>query len=45
MAEVIRRALDTYLASEFPNPQLALTQTFGALPDSSVPDRGEWARD
>ncbi len=44
MAEVIRRALDTYLASEFPDPGPALARTFGAIPDAASPDRDEWNR-
>ena len=44
MAEVIRRALDTYLDHEFPDPTPALAQTFGALPDSGAPSRDEWMR-
>ncbi len=44
MAEVIRRALDTYLAEEFPDPTSALAQTFGAQPDLETPSRGEWTR-
>ncbi len=44
MAEVIRRALDSYLASEFPDPGPALANSFGAIPDASSPDRDEWGR-
>ncbi len=44
MAEVIRRALDSYLASEFPDPGPALAKSFGAIPDASSPDRDEWDR-
>ncbi len=44
MAEVIRRALDTYLAREFPDPGPALARTFGAIPDAASPDRDEWDR-
>lgn len=43
MAEVIRRALDTYLASE-PDATVSLTATFGSAPDASVPTRDDWAR-
>ena len=44
MAEIIRRALDVYLKDENPDPELALTATFGAAPDASVPNRDEWDR-
>lgn len=44
MAEVIRRALDAYLANEFPDPGPALANTFGAIPDAARPDRDEWDR-
>ncbi len=44
MAEVIRRALDMYLANEFPDPGPALAKTFGAVPNASSPDRDEWDR-
>jgi hypothetical protein len=44
MAEVIRRALDSYLANEFPDPGPALASSFGAIPDASSPDRDEWDR-
>ena len=43
MAEVIRRALDSYLATEG-DASAALLATFGADPDASAPDRGEWDR-
>ena len=44
MAEVVRRALDAYLAAEFPDPASALAATFGASPNADVPSRDEWAR-
>lgn len=44
MAEVIRRALDRYLADEVPDPESALSDTFGALPAAESPDRADWAR-
>lgn len=43
MAEVIRRALDAYLDEE-PDPRAALSATFGADPQASVPPRDEWDR-
>jgi len=44
MAEIIRRALDSYLKDETPDPELALAATFGAVPDATVPSRDEWDR-
>jgi hypothetical protein len=43
MAEVIRSALDEYLADDA-DPANALAATFGADPDVSVPSRDEWER-
>lgn len=44
MAEVIRRALDAYLETQSPDPELALAATFGVAPDATVPSRDEWDR-
>ena len=44
MAEIIRRALDSYLDDETPDPESALAATFGASPDANVPSRDEWDR-
>ena len=44
MAEVIRRALDSYLATEVPDPGGALAATFGAAPQADAPSRDEWSR-
>ena len=44
MAEIIRRALDSYLENETTDPELALAATFGAAPDATVPSRAEWDR-
>jgi Ribbon-helix-helix protein, copG family len=44
LAEVVRRALDSYLSTAIPDPRAALEQTFGALPDLEVPNRDEWDR-
>jgi hypothetical protein len=44
MAEIVRRALDSYLEDETPDPELALAATFGAAPDATVPSRDEWDR-
>jgi predicted DNA-binding protein len=43
MAEIVRRALDAYLAGEV-DPSTVLAATFGAVPDASVPSRDEWDR-
>ncbi len=44
MAEVVRRALDVYLADQATDPGRALAQTFGAAPDADTPSRDEWTR-
>lgn len=44
LAELIRAAVDEYLAHETPDAEAALDATFGALPDLEVPSRGEWDR-
>lgn len=44
LAEIVRRALDIYLASEQPDPHAALASTFGADPHARAPGRGEWDR-
>jgi len=44
MAEVIRRALDEYLARVMPDPTVALEATFGAAPEAEIPSRDEWDR-
>jgi len=44
MAEVIRRALSAYLDQLSPDPQPALSATFGAAPEAAAPTRDEWDR-
>jgi predicted DNA-binding protein len=44
LAELVRVAVDEYLAHTAPDAQSALDATFGALPDLSVPSRDEWDR-
>lgn len=44
LAEVVRRALDRYLADERPDGTTALAATFGADPGAAAPDRDEWDR-
>lgn len=45
LAEVVRAALDEYLAREAPpDLQAALDATFGTMPDLEVPSRDEWDR-
>ncbi len=43
MAEVIRKALDSYLGRKA-DARAALAATFGADPTVSAPDRSEWDR-
>jgi hypothetical protein len=45
MARMIREAVDAYLADDRPDVQAALDDTFGTLPDLTVPGRDEWDRD
>lgn len=44
LARLIREALDEYLEEEPSTANDALKQTFGSLPDLSVPPRSEWDR-
>jgi len=44
LAELIRQAVDAYLADRTPDPASALNDTFGALPKIEVPSRDEWDR-
>ena len=44
MAELIRRALDHYLAEHHSDADAALASTFGAAPGVAPPDRDEWLR-
>lgn len=44
MAEVIRNAVDDYLASTAPEAGVALSATFGVLPAALAPNRDEWTR-
>jgi len=43
LAEVVRRALDSYLDTER-DAAVVLTSTFGADPDARSPSRDEWNR-
>lgn len=42
MAEVIREAIDVFLAVAPADPEPALRATFGMTPDLAVPSRDEW---
>lgn len=44
MAEVIRRALDSFLDGRAPAAGRTLAESFGSVPDLAVPDRDEWDR-
>jgi predicted DNA-binding protein len=44
MAEIVRRALDAYLEGDHVDPELALAATFGAAPETTIPNRDEWDR-
>lgn len=44
LAQLIREAVDAYLADAGPDPGTALASTFGSIPDLVVPNRDEWER-
>ena len=44
LAELVREALDAYLADRSGEAASALDSTFGALPRLDVPNRNEWNR-
>ena len=44
LAELVREAVDAYLAVAPPSPASALDATFGIAPDIDVPSRDEWDR-
>ncbi|MBI2918349.1 MAG: ribbon-helix-helix protein, CopG family [Chloroflexi bacterium] len=45
LAQVIREAVNAYLAEAPPESAEALMATFGVAPDIQVPSRDEWERD
>jgi len=44
LAELVREAVDAYLADRSIDPATALDSTFAALPKLEVPSRDEWER-
>jgi len=44
LAELIREAVDLFLAEVAPDPDDVLTETFGSAPGLEVPSRREWAQ-
>ena len=42
--ELVREAVDSYLAAVIADPNAVLDDTFGSLPDLRVPGRSEWDR-
>jgi ribbon-helix-helix CopG family protein len=44
LAEVVREAVDAYIAQEPPQLDVVLDETFGSMPDLDVPPRDEWDR-
>ncbi len=44
LAELIREAVDAYLAGAGPGAAEALERTFGASPDFEAPPREEWRK-
>jgi hypothetical protein len=44
LAEIVRDALDAYVAENGADPDPPLAATFGVAPAFEVPSRDEWAR-
>lgn len=44
LAELVREAVDAYLADRPVDPAAALNSTFGTLPKLELPSRNEWER-
>ncbi len=44
LAEVVREAVDAYVAPAPPDLDVVLDETFGSMPDVEVPPRSEWDR-
>lgn len=44
LAEVVREAVDAHVAQAAPDLQDVLDDTFGSIPDLTVPAREEWDR-
>ena len=44
LAQVVREAVDAYVAQPRPDLGAVLDETFGSLPDLTVPPRSEWDR-
>lgn len=44
LAEVVREAVDAYVAQTPGDPEVVLDQTFGSIPGLQAPTRREWDR-
>jgi Mlc titration factor MtfA (ptsG expression regulator) len=44
LAQVIRDAVDAYVAEDPPDLEAVLRESFGSIPDLEMPSRGEWDR-
>jgi Mlc titration factor MtfA (ptsG expression regulator) len=44
LAEVVREAVDAYVAEAPPDLDAVLDETFGSMPELDVPGRDEWDR-
>jgi len=44
LAEVVREAVNAYVAQAPPDLEVVLDETFGSMPDLEVPARSEWDR-
>jgi len=43
LAALIREAVDTFVSEIAPDPEAALEDTFGSMPELEVPERAEWS--
>jgi Mlc titration factor MtfA (ptsG expression regulator) len=44
LAQVIRDAVDAYVAEDPPDLEAVLRESFGSMPDLEAPSRDEWDR-
>jgi hypothetical protein len=44
LAQVVREAVDAYIAQEPPKLEVILDESFGSMPELDVPSRDEWDR-
>lgn len=44
VTQLVKEAMDSYLDESVPDPETALSATFGSIPNLEVPSRDEWNR-